>query len=325
VRDAAAYLGETLASLSAQTFADFEVVVHDDGSSDGTLDLLREAQRQDDRITYAAGSPEGVAHAANEACRRARGALLVRIDGDDLARPERLERLVELAAEHPEAGFFGSRVRFFPREAVGPGTVHYEAWINSLLTHEEIHAARFVEYPIPNPSVALRREVFEALGGYRHGPFPEDYDFFLRAAASGVVFAKHPEVLLDWREGEHRTTKHDPRYGLDRFHALKVEHLAPWLRRLGRPLAIVGAGRDGKRWARSLREVGLPPRWFVDVHPARIGQEILGARVVGYADLTSLEGAFFLAAVGQKGARAQVRAALEAADLHEERDVLCVQ
>jgi len=325
VRDGEAFLGETLDSLAAQTYPDFEIVVQDDGSTDGTADLLRAAQRRDDRITVGTGTCQGVALAANEACRRARGSLLVRIDGDDLARPERIACLVALAAEHPEAGFFASRVRFFPREAVGPGTAHYEAWLNALLTHEQIHAARFVEYPMPNPSVALRRAVFEGLGGYRQGPFPEDYDFFLRAASAGVCFAKHPDVLLDWREGAHRTTKHDPRYGLDRFHALKVEHLTPWLRRLGRPLAVVGGGRDGKRWARSLREVGLAPRWFVDVHPARIGQDILGARVVGYDDLSQLDGAFFLAAVGRKGARDQVRAALAAAGRHEERDMLCVQ
>jgi hypothetical protein len=216
-------------------------------------------------------------------------------------------------------------VRFFPRDVLGAGMLHYETWLNGLLTHAEIHASRFVEYPLPNPTVAIRRSVFEEVGGYRQGPFPEDYEFFLRAAAAGVRFAKHPAVLVHQREGAHRTTKRDPRYGLDRFHALKVEHLAPALRRRGRAIAIVGAGRDGKRWAKSLRAADLTPRWFVDVHPGRIGSEIQGAQVIAYDDLSKAEGAFFLAAVGRKGARTQVRASLEAAGLVEERDYLCVQ
>lgn len=325
VRDGAATLAETLDSLGRQTYADFEVVVVDDGSTDATPEILRTAASADERLRLTTGPAAGVAHAANEAARLARGDLLVRIDADDLARPARLERTVELAAEHPEAGMLASRVAFFPRDVLGPGTLHYEAWLNGLLTHAAIYRNRFVEYPLPNPTVALRREVFDALGGYREGPFPEDYDFFLRAAAAGVGFAKHPDVLLDQREGPHRITKHDPRYGLDRFHALKVEHLAPQLRALGRPLGIVGAGPDGKRWARSLGAQGLAAAWFVDLHPGRIGNEIQGARVLAYADLGRAAGAFFLAAVGRRGGRDEVRASLTAAGLEEERDFLCVQ
>jgi glycosyltransferase involved in cell wall biosynthesis len=325
VRDGARTVAETLRSLHEQTHADFEVVVVDDGSTDGTREVVRDCAHQDERIRLVAGAAAGVAHAANEAARHARGRWLVRIDADDLARPERIACLLELAQTQPDAGILASRVRFFPREVLGAGTLHYEAWLNGLLTHAEIHADRFVEYPLPNPTVAIRADVFEELGGYRDGPFPEDYDFFLRAASTGVRFAKHPDVLLDQRESPHRTTKHDARYGLDRFHALKVEYLAPLLAGLGRPLAIVGAGPDGKRWAKSLRAAGVPPAWFVDLHPGRIGAEIQGARVIGYEDLGRAEGAFFLSAVGRKGGRAEIRRALTDAGLTEEADFLCVQ
>ncbi len=325
VRDAEAFLAETLASLRDQTFPDFEVVIHDDGSRDATREIVGSVMAVDARFRLSEGPGEGVAIAANRACEAARADLLVRIDGDDLARPERLERLVELAAEHPEVGFFGSRVRFFPREAVGPGTQHYEAWLNGLLSHEDILVNRYVEYPVPNPTVALRRGVFDQLGGYRQGPFPEDYDFFLRAVAAGVRFLKHPDVLLDQREGEHRTTRSDPRYGLDRFHTLKVEQLVPELEKLGRPVAVVGAGPDGKRWACSLTAAGRPPTWFVDVHPRRIGQMIHGAQVLGYDEIDQATDAFFLGAVGAKGGRDQVRDALSSAGLVEADDFLCVQ
>ena len=325
VRNGAAYLADAIASLRDQTRADFDVVIVDDGSTDESAAIAHAFARADDRVRVAERPAAGVAAAANEAARLARGRWIVRMDADDVARPERIERTLELAVEHPQAGVLAGRVHFFPREALGAGTLHYETWINGLLSHAAIQRNRFVEYPLPNPTIAIRRDVFDAVGGYCDGPFPEDYDWFLRAAAVGVRFAKHPEIFVDQREGKHRTTKHDPRYGLDRFHALKVEHLAPHLRTLGRPLAIVGGGPDGKRWARSLLAVDLAPAWFVDLHPGRIGNQIHGARVIVYDDLARADGAFFLAAVGQKGARDEVRASLETAGLREERDYLCVQ
>lgn len=331
VRNGGRFLRAALKSLQAQTHEDFEVLVQDDGSSDGSAHVVADDfARWDERFRLEVGPPRGVVAAANRAAARARSDLLVRMDADDLCHPERLEKMLAFARAQPEVGCFASRVHFFPRENVGPGTVHYETWINSVLTPDEIWRDRFVEYPLPNPSILVRKELFERLAGYREGDFPEDYDFFLRAAAAGTAFAKHPEVLLEWREGEHRTTRHDSRYGLDRFRALKVEHLLPLLARLGRPVGIIGAGPDGKSLAKLLLAAGQPLRCFVDVHPGRIGNEIQGTRVHGYEDLGALAPCYFLAAVGQKGARAQVRAALDAAGLCEtslqgDGDYLCVQ
>ncbi len=325
VRNGEAFLEEALASLAAQTHADYELVVQDDGSTDRTAEIVAARARSDDRVVPESGPARGVAAAANRAAARARGTWLVRMDADDVARPERIAKLLALAADHPAAGFLASRVRYFPREHVGPGMARYEAWINALLTHDEIHRDRFVEYPLPHPSTAIRRDVWDALGGYRDGPFPEDYDLFLRAAGAGVTFAKHPDVLLDWREGEHRTTRNDGRYGLDRFLWLKVQYLAPLLATMEREVGIVGAGADGKRLARTLVDAGTSPRWFVDVHPGRIGNEIHGAHVVGYDDLDRLADAFLLVAVGREGGRDAVRRTLAAAGRVEERDFLCVQ
>lgn len=327
VYNAGAFLAETLDRVLDQTHEDFELVVHDDGSTDDTPDILADYAARDARMVVQSAPNQGVgvAPAANAAIARARGDLLVRIDGDDLCRPGRLAALVALAAAHPEVDVFASRVRYFPREAVGPGMLRYETWINGLVDHDAIHADRFVEYPLPHPSTAVRRRAFERVGGFRAGDFPEDYDWFLRACAAGLRFAKHPDVLLDWREGPHRTTKHDGRYGLDRFFALKVEHVVPLLRATGRPIVVVGAGRDGKRWARAVLGAGLALTAFVDLHPGRIGNEIQGVRVHDYDALSTLRGAFLLSAVGAPGARADVRARLVAAGFTEERDFLCVQ
>ncbi len=327
VFNASAFLAETIEAVLAQTHADFEFVIHDDGSADDTRAIAEAYAARDARIVVqsAPNQGRGVAPAANAAVARATGDLIVRIDGDDLCRPTRVASLVALAQAHPEVDVFASRVRYFPREHVGPGMARYEAWLNDLLTHEAIVADRFVEYPLPHPSTAVRRRAFERVGGFRAGDFPEDYDWFLRACAAGLRFGKHPDVLLDWREGAHRTTKSDGRYSLDAFFRLKLEHLLPLLQAHGRELVVVGAGRDGKRWARALLAEGLTVRALLDLHPGRVGNAIDGVPVCDYDALPGLQDAFLLSAVGAPGARAQVRSRLTAAGLGEERDFLCVQ
>lgn len=321
VRDAAPFLLEALDSLGTQTHADFEVLLEDDGSEDGSLEIARGFARADARFDVVASSRRGIVSALNAAAARARGDLLVRMDADDVSAPERLERLVEAAREHPDTGFFASRVRYFPREGLSEGMRRYETWINAVLDHDAIVRERFVECPLPHPAWALRREVFESLGGYREGPFPEDYDLFLRAVEAGARFHKVEDVLLAWREGRHRLSRSDARFSLDAFFELKATHLVPFLEGLARPIAVAGAGPAGRRWARRLADAGLPVKAFLDGHPSRVGSVILGARVLGWDSLPPLPDAFVVCA----GRREETRRLLQDAGLAEGGDFLCVQ
>lgn len=285
VRNGAAYLDEALHSIAAQTHEDFEVLVQDDGSTDATPGMLGDWARRDSRFKPQAQEALGVAHAANRAVARARSDLLVRMDGDDVCRPNRLASLLDLMQTLPDVDYAGSRTQFFGKEPVSPGMRRYEAWLNSLLSHEDIHGARFVEYPIANPSKIVRRRLHDALGGYRQNDLPEDYDFFLRAATRGARFAKHPDVLLDWREGDHRATRSDPRYGMDRFHEVMVRELLEYLQGDSRPLVLVGLSRPGKRWLASLEREGRPPSLVIDPTEVRAGHTVRGHRVEGPAAL----------------------------------------
>ncbi len=322
VRNGGVYFREALDSLAAQTHEDFEVLVQDDGSTDDSAEVARAYGA---RFRVETEPPSGIVSALNRAAARAQGRLLVRMDADDVCAPRRLERLWSAAQEHADVGFFGSRVRYFPDEHVRAGMRHYEGWVNSQLSHAEIRRDRFVECPIVHASWAIRRETFDALDGYRDGLFPEDYDFFLRAADMDTRFRKLPDVLLEVRESGQGFSKPHERYSHDAFRTLKLKHLVPHLETLGRPLAIVGAGPDGKRWAKDLIAAGRPVRHFVEVHPRRIGKVIHGADVIGYDQLERAEGCFLLVAVGQKGARDEVRGVLANAGLEEETAFLCVQ
>src|SRR5207245_1736055 len=86
------------------------------------------------------------------------------------------------------------------------GMRDYVAWLNGLLTHEDIVRDLLVESPLAHPSVMMRAEVLRDLHGYRAFDGPEDYDLWLRAHAGGWRFGKRAEVLLGRRGGLPRSS-----------------------------------------------------------------------------------------------------------------------
>ena len=324
VRDAASFLDESLASIVAQTLDDFELLVVDDGSSDGTPERLRAWASQDPRIRVLRQEPTGIVAALERGRAHARGAWLARMDADDVADPVRLERQLELVGSDGDLAGCGCRVRYFPRDELRDGALRYEAWINAAVTPEEIEAALFVECPLAHPTFFLRADAVEEVGGYRDDGRPEDYDLVLRLWRGGHRLGKVPEVLHAWRERPDRLSRTHPRYAPASFLACKIHHLRATLLPPERPAILWGAGPVGKTFARALQRAGARVDAFVDLDPRKIGQEIHGAPVVDTEAGLAMRGPLHLAAVGQPGARRRIVDLLEAADLRVMTDFVAV-
>lgn len=325
VRDAAGTLAECLRSLSAQSLADHEVVAADDGSCDGSRETLEDAARADARVRVVEVAGRGLVAALNACLAAARAPLLARMDADDVAEPRRLEIQTRRLDTEPSLAILGCRVRLLTQPGhANAGMAAYVRWLNGLLDHDAIVRDMWIESPLVHPSIVMRASTLRALGGYRDFDGPEDYDLWLRAHAAGLRFGKAPETLLAWRDGPGRLTRRDPRYGAERFRALKLEALERGPLLDGRGVVIWGAGPIGKGWARALLARGHRIVAFVEVDPDRIGRTIHGAPVVGVADAARLRGPLHLAAVGQKGARGRIRLAARRHGLVEGRDMLAV-
>jgi glycosyltransferase involved in cell wall biosynthesis len=326
VRDARETLAECLASLAAQTLADHEVIAVDDGSGDGCLAQLQKAARSDPRVRVVAGPARGLVAALNHGLALARSPLLARMDADDVAHPERLDRQRRRLEAEPALTALGSRVRLLgaPGRA-NSGMRAYVEWQNRVLEPDDVARELFVESPLVHPSVTMRTESLRALGGYRETGGPEDYDLWLRAAAAGWRLAKLPEVLLLWRDGPSRLTRTDPRYHADRFRAAKLDALTAGLLPRGRPVVLWGAGPVGKAWSRDLSARGHRVAAFVDVDPRKLGQRIHGAPVLAVDDVAGLPGGpLHLGAVGNADARERIRAVAARLGLAEGRDFVAV-
>jgi len=323
--NARATVAETVESIFLQTWKDFELVAVDDGSSDGSADILLEAAGADRRLRLYRAEHRGIVGAMNYGLEKARGEYVARMDADDIMHPERLERQAGYLDTHPEVGLVGSRARLFPEEIVEGGFREYLQWQNGCLSSAEIGADIYVELPIANPTTMFRRRLITGLGGFREGDFPEDYELILRLHHEGVPMAKLPDILLDWRESPGRATRTDPRYSPEAFDRVRAAYLAcdPRLHD-GRLLAIWGAGRKTRRRVDFLREYGFSPDLWVDIDPRKVGNRIEGAPVVSPDRLDREERPLVLSYVTNRGARRLIADALDGMGYRRGADYLLV-
>jgi glycosyltransferase involved in cell wall biosynthesis len=191
VRDGGAYLGEALASIQDQTLPAWELVVVDDGSTDGTPATLAAAARTDARIRVFRQERLGLVAALNRAAAEARGEYLARMDADDRAHPQRLARQLDFLTTHPAVGVLGTAVR---RIGAARGI-----WARPE-DDATLRAALLFEAPFAHPTVMMRRSVWPAAGeGYREDfRAAEDIDLWERLAPH-TRFANLPDALLDYR------------------------------------------------------------------------------------------------------------------------------
>jgi glycosyltransferase involved in cell wall biosynthesis len=193
------HLRPAIESVLRQTFHDLELIVVDDGSSDGSLDIVRSCD--DPRLRLVAQSNHGHAAALNAGVRLCRGEYVAVMDHDDVSYPERIETELTFLKDHPDHGLVGSQYESIDSngEVLGIHRVPVE--------HDEICRILRTEGDcIAGPSMMLRRDALLEVGGYRSEfDLAQDYDLALRVADKWRL-ANLPSFLLQWRFDENGAT-----------------------------------------------------------------------------------------------------------------------
>ena len=318
------FLREALDSVVGQTLTDFECIIVDDGSNDGSARVAEEYAYRDTRIrVLTSARRRGLVAALRAAAEVSRAPYLARMDADDVALPTRLARQVDTLDRREDIAMVGSRARYASADEGSAALARYVEWQNSLIEPDDIRRDLFVESPLIHPTVLMRRGDLEAVGGYQDRGWPEDYDLWMRILLSGREAAKLPEVLLLWRDHELRLTRRAPMYRLEQFRQLKWHYITrSWLR-AGEPVQVCGAGPTGRWWVRQLQRTGFVVPAVVDVDPRRVGRRCRGVPIVGH-DAVRRDRGRLLAAVASWRARVEIRKHLERSGLVDGQDFLAV-
>lgn len=184
------YLAEAIDSILVQTFANFELIMIDDGSTDGSQHILQEYERCNPRVRVIVRENRGLVTTLNDSIEIARGAWIARMDQDDIALPHRFERQLQWL-EQTNADICGSWVRRF-------GTSDKRV-VRLRQTDEAIKIGMLFCSPFAHPSVMMRTALIKQLRYDKAWEKAEDYDLWGRAAEAGLKMTNVPEVLLLYR------------------------------------------------------------------------------------------------------------------------------
>jgi len=189
------FLRAAIESVLGQSFQDFELILIDDGSTDKTPDILREFSEKDPRVRVLKNEVNrGICVALNKGLDAARGEFICRMDADDIAEPDRLEKQTSFMRAHPGTVVCGSHPILINEQGQETGRRCYD--------HDPvtIKKNRFLRSPFAHPATMIRRSVLEehAIRYSARFPYAECYDLWMRLAPFGE-FANVDAYLLRYR------------------------------------------------------------------------------------------------------------------------------
>jgi glycosyltransferase involved in cell wall biosynthesis len=182
------YITEAIDSILAQTFADFEFIIINDGSTDRTAEIVR--SYKDPRIVFVDNEKnQGLITVLNQGMDMARGEYIARMDADDISLPERFAKQIAFMDAHPDVGLLGTQLQIF-------GYRHWKSSYPEKIGILDIHKINHINHP----TVMLRKSVFDKYNlRYNHDYIAcEDYELWSRVVRYTKV-ANLPDVLLKYR------------------------------------------------------------------------------------------------------------------------------
>ena len=190
-------IAESIESMLKQTYPHFELILINDGSTDGTSDIMRDYEKADARVRVISHTNMGMGESLNHAMSMAQHDWLVRMDADDISLPNRLERQIAYLKQNPDvrvASCFGFYIDGNSRIL---GKTYHDLTTKSAF---ERYLANGEAIGLLHPGVIMYKPIVLSVGGYRGRFWPaDDIDLWNRLAERGHLILVQPEYLIKYR------------------------------------------------------------------------------------------------------------------------------
>ncbi|MEL5895823.1 glycosyltransferase [Bacteroides sp. GD17] len=188
------YIREAIDSIINQTYSNIEILCIDDCSKDNTLSMLREFEVIDNRIrVYSNPINMRIAAALNVGLEHTSGTYIARMDADDIAVHDRIEKQVKFLEAYPQIAICGGQCDVINEHGMQTGHISYP------LSDEALKTLLLFDSCFAHPTVMFRKSIYNSLGGYADMMPVEDVEYWTRMAIAGYKFANLPDVLLRYR------------------------------------------------------------------------------------------------------------------------------
>jgi glycosyltransferase involved in cell wall biosynthesis len=246
------WIADTISSLLAQSFEDFELLIGDDGSTDDTKSIIESHMKKDARIKLHALNHGGVVRARNMLLQASRGQYVMFHDADDLSVPERMHRQVQYLREHANTVAVSCKISKFKGALVWPEAIDVSKPPQLRPRSSKLSSLGYHKKNFPFPACMVRTDVAQNIGGFRpYFSFAEDADFIYRLEEQGEL-AVLDETLFLYRQHASNTSKRAPYLQTE---SSVLSRTFARRRRLGKPDAV-------QAWQPAFRRIftsGLTP------------------------------------------------------------------
>lgn len=275
-RDTAAYVGACLDSIIAQSYQNWELIVVNDHSKDGTEVIIADYAQKDNRIRLYHSPYQKLIPALKYGYQFVNGTLLNRMDSDDIMPKDKIETLVTHWLRYGKGHIIAGGTQHFVTEGkLGGGFIRYDAWLNKIAKTQTHYQEIYKECVIPSHCWMLHKDDFDVVGGFEPEVYPEDYDLCFRFYQNSLKVIGIDKVLHHWRDRANRISRTWESYQDNRYFDLKIRYFLQIDRNPNRDLVLWGAGKHGKDLAKILLAQKVSFHWVCE-NKNKIGHNVYG-------------------------------------------------
>lgn len=191
------FLRESIESILNQTYENFEFIIINDGSTDGSLKIINDYASRDFRIKVISRENKGLVYSLNEGIDLAKGKYIARMDADDISLPKRFEMQYKYMEDYPDITILGTFIETFGENE--EANIAIEQWFNDELNDENMYIKTICGCPVPHPSVMMITDFAKSEKYSSNYPAIEDYELWIRAITKGYKISNINEKLLKYR------------------------------------------------------------------------------------------------------------------------------